>query len=369
MLKFDRGNGIIADWWWTVDRATIYAVAAIMAVGFVLVMAASPAVAERINLAPFYFVKKQVLFVLFSAFIIFFLSSKNIIFIRRFAVLGLMLTFILLLIVEFAGFETKGAKLWINIGGISLQPSEFAKPFMAVVTAWLLARSHTEANFKGFLFSAIIFVVFALMIIKQKDFGMTLILTSIWAVQIFIAGLNLFIVIGLCALGLIAAVLAYSFVPHVRYRIDMFLDPSKGDSYQNDKSLEAFKNGGLFGTGPGQGSVKNIIPDCHTDFIFSVAGEELGMIICILIVALFAFVVFRCIVKIFQEKDLFCMLAGVGLTTQFAMQSIVNMSVALSLMPNTGLTLPLVSYGGSAMISSALCVGMLLGLTRKKYGE
>jgi cell division protein FtsW len=166
MIKFDRGNGVFSDWWWTIDRATIYAVAIIMAVGFVLVMAASPAVAERINLGSFYFVKKQIVFVILAALIIFFLSSKSVVFIRRFAVLGLLGTFFLLLIVEFAGFETKGAKLWINIGGVSLQPSEFVKPFLAVVSAWLLARSHTEANFKGFLFSAILFLIFALMIIR-----------------------------------------------------------------------------------------------------------------------------------------------------------------------------------------------------------
>lgn len=368
MIKLNRGDAF-SNWWWTVDKFVIFAVTIIITAGLFLVIAASPAVAVRIGIAKDSFIIKQIFFVLLSFGVIYFLSTRSVVFVRRFSVLGLLGTFILILIVEFVGFETKGAKQWISIGGFSLQPSEFTKPFMAVVTAWLLARSHIDAKFKGFLFSTILFAIFALLIIKQKDFGMTLILTSIWASQIFVAGLNLVIVIALATAGIIGVILAYKFVPHVKYRIDMFLDPSKGDSFQNDKSLEAFKHGGWFGTGPGQGEVKNLIPDCHTDFIFSVAGEEFGVIICVLFVSLFAFVIVRSIIKLFQEKDLFVVLAGVGLVMQFATQSIVNMSVSLNLMPNTGLTLPLVSYGGSSMLSAAFCIGMLLALTRKKYGE
>jgi cell division protein FtsW len=369
MIKFNRGNGIISDWWWTVDRISIISLAIIMGIGMMLVMAASPAVAERLKLDSFFFVKKQIIFAIVSAFAIFFLSAKDHIFARRFSVIGLLITLFMLIYVEFAGFETKGAKLWINIGGISLQPAEFVKPFLAVVTAWLLSRSHTEANFPGFLISLILYGIFIGLIVKQPDFGMAAVITAIWATQVFVAGLNFMIVIALGVIGVVGVIAAYNFVPHVRHRVEIYLDPSKGDSFQNQKSLEAFKNGGLFGTGPGQGEVKNIIPDCHTDFIFSVAGEELGTIICIMIVSLFAFVVIRCFLKILKEKDLFRLLAGTGLIMQFAVQSVVNMSVALSLIPNTGLTLPLVSYGGSSMLSAAICVGMLLAITRRKYGE
>lgn len=356
-------------WWWTIDRYLLSALLLIMVLGMVLVMAASPAVAERIGLNSFHFVSRQICFLLLGLVLMFSFSVMTPVAIRRVAVLGLLSCMLLMILVLIFGEEVKGAKRWLPLGGFTLQPSEFLKPFFAVVSAWILARKEYEGNFPGFKIAIGLYGIAAALLLMQPDFGMTIAVSTIWGTQMFMAGLPMLWVMALTLLGIAGAFGAYMFFPHVANRINIFLDPASGDNYQVAKSLEAFANGGLLGRGPGQGVVKSIIPDSHTDFIFAVAGEELGIIACLGIVVIFAFVVLRGFIKILQENDLFIMLATTGLLVQFGMQAVVNMGVALNLLPNKGMTLPFISYGGSSTLAIAVGMGMVLAFTRKRYGR
>lgn len=370
-MKLERTKRkITASWWWTIDRYIITIVIALIAVGFIMCLAASPRVANRIGLEDFYFVKRQVVFIFLGFLVMVFFSVMNPSYVRRSAVVGYFIFYVLLILVEFSGYETKGARRWIHFMGITIQPSEILKPFFALVTAWFLTRNKLEKKFPGNMISFAMLISIVFFTIRQPDFGMSITFCIIWFALVVIAGLNLIIVFALGLLGAGGAVGAYFFLPHVKRRIDSFLNPdsSVAENYQTFKSLEAFKNGGVFGTGPAQGKVKEILPDAHTDFIFSVAGEEFGMLFCLIIIGLFAALVIRCIIRAYNEKDLFNMLAISGLTTQIFMQAAVNMAVAVNLIPNKGMTLPFISYGGSSMISVACAIGMILALTRKKYG-
>jgi cell division protein FtsW len=340
---------------------------AIVACGVVLVMAASPVVAERIGLPPFHFVNRQFAFLFLGLSSMFIFSMLPLVIVRRTAVICFLGTLLLLVAVQVFGAEVKGAKRWLFFGGFTLQPSEFVKPFFAVVTAWILARGSWEVKFPGYRISIGLYALVVFLLITQPDFGMTIAVSTVWGVQMFLAGLPLVWVIGIGVAGVGGAVSAYIFLPHVADRINTFLDPGKGDNYQVEKALEAFVNGGFFGVGPGQGVVKEVIPDSHTDFIFAVAGEEFGTLVCLLIVALFVFVVLRGFLRIYKEEDLFVVFASAGLLVQFAMQAIINMGVSLKLLPNTGMTLPLVSYGGSSTVAICITMGMILCFTRKRF--
>lgn len=358
----------ILKWWETIDKPIIITVITLMVTGIALLMAASPAVAQRIGYEPFYFVKRQMIFLILGSGIILFHSLIDNISARRISILGFLACIILLIIVEFAGYETKGARRWIKILGFSLQPSEIIKPFFAVFTAWILTRKNIETNFPGYTFSVIASAILIILIIRQPDFGMTLSLVAIWFTQLVIGGLNLIFVFSGLLFGLAGVILAYLFLPHVKNRLDVFLDAKSGDNYQTSKSLQAFENGGIFGTGPGQGRIKEILPDSHTDFIFSVAGEEFGLIFCLAIISLYLFLILRCLHKAYNSNDLFIILAISGLAVQIFFQAAVNMGVAINLLPNTGMTLPLVSYGGSSMISTSFAIGLILTFTKKKFG-
>jgi len=364
----DAKRKILAKWWWQIDRYIITCIIALMILGLALLMAASTSVAERIGFDSFYFLKKQVIFLILGSAIMVFFSSLSAIQARRLAILGFLGCFILLVGIEFIGYETKGAKRWIRLMGFSLQPSEIIKPFFAVLNAWILTRKHTEKDFPGYIISFSLLCILTLFIIRQPDLGMTVSISIIWFTQLVIGGLNIiFLIIGGIA-GIVGIISAYFFLPHVQKRIDVFLDSSAGDNFQTNKSLQAFENGGIFGTGPGQGRVKEILPDAHTDFIFSVAGEEFGLFFCILIIALYGFLITRCFYRVFRSKEIFLILALTGLTTQIFFQSAVNMGVAVNLLPNTGMTLPFISYGGSSMISLCFAAGLILCFTKKKTG-
>lgn len=333
-----------------------------------MVAAASPPVAERLGLSSFYFVKRHQIF-LGVAFVVMFLCSLlSVSWVRRFAMLGLIASLLLMLLVPFIGMETKGAHRWINMAGMSLQPSEFMKPFFAIVMAWICAQKFERAYFPSYKMAIALYLIVVALLAAQPDFGMIITVTGTWSIQFFMAGLPFLWVIVLIILAGGGIVLAYHVFPHVARRIDMFLDPAAGDNYQVSKSLEAFQSGGILGRGPGEGQVKHFLPDSHTDFVFSVAGEELGMLACVLIVLLFAFIVLRGLSRVWKDSELFVMLAVVGLVAQFGIQSIINMGVAVNLLPAKGMTLPFVSYGGSSVIAIAIGMGMLLALTRKRFG-
>lgn len=370
MITFDRTDqSIFGRWWWTVDRWQLGAVALLMFLGTVLITAASPPVAERIGIQDmFYFVERHLMMLVPAIAIMCGVSLLSPRGVRR-AALGVFVIALLLVYATLVvGVEIKGARRWIHVPGLSIQPSEFIKPAFAVVAAWLFSLSRTAPGFPGALVSIALYGVTMAGLILQPDLGMTFVVSAVWFTQFFLAGLNIMLVMGLGGLGVAGLFGAYFLLPHVTSRINRFLDPHAGDNYQVNRSMEAFANGGLLGTGPGQGTVKFSLPDSHADFIFAVAGEELGLIFCLFLVALFAFVVLRGFARVFNDTNYFVLLATAGLLIQFGLQAAINMGSALHLMPTKGMTLPFISYGGSSLLALGFGMGMVLALTRKRFG-
>ena len=368
-MRFTRvDQSPVARWWWTVDRWTLGALLALMAIGAVLSMAASPAVAVRIGYEPLHFVKRHLLAVPVSIAIMFAVSLLPPRKVRHGAFVLFGVAMLMLVATLLIGVEIKGARRWIDVAGLGIQPSELVKPTFAIVAAWLFAEQQRNPRFQGNLISTGLFIVIVGILIKQPDFGMALVVATVWFAQFFMAGLRFYwLGIGLVG-GVSMLFAAYEWLPHVTDRINRFLDPAAGDSYQVRRSLEAFASGGLWGKGPGEGTVKDVLPDAHADFVFSVAGEEFGLIFCVLIVGLFAFVVLRGLSRLLQEQDQFILLAATGLLIQFGLQAAINMASALHLIPTKGMTLPFLSYGTSSMMALALGMGMLLALTRRRLG-
>jgi len=367
MTTFSRADqSVLGRWWWTVDRWTLFCVVTLIGFGYVLVLAASPAVAERIHQSRDVFIAKQVVFLALAGAIIVgvsLLTPRNI---RRLALVGCILAIGLTALTLVHGIEIKGARRWIALPGMSIQPSEFLKPCFAVVTAWLLTEGRRTTGFPGTFLAFGVFGVILLLLKSQPDIGMLSVITAVFFAQMFIAGMNMAF-IGAGALGMVgAAIGAYVFFPHVRSRVTRFVHPESGDHYQVDTALQAFGNGGLLGRGPGEGRVKDLLPDAHADFVFAVAGEEFGLLICLTILGVFAFIVLRGLLRLVQETDEFVILAASGLVTGFGLQAFVNMASALHLIPTKGMTLPFISYGGSSALSVALGIGMLLALTRRR---
>ena len=359
-------TSVLGRWWWTVDRWTLLAVCALIGFGYIMMLAASPAVAERIHVSRDAFILKQVVFLALSGAVVVGVSLLSPRSIRRLALLGCLAAICLTFLTLVAGVEIKGARRWISLPGMTLQPSEFLKPCFAVVTAWLLSEGQRVRHFPGVVLSGAVFVVIALLLKAQPDMGMLAVVVAVFFMQLFINGMNLALV-GVAAGGIVAAgVGAYSFFPHVRSRVTRFLDPASGDSYQVNTALEAFANGGLLGRGAGEGRVKDILPDAHADFVFAVLGEEFGLVVCLLVLMLFGFIVLRGLLRQLAEGDLFVVLASAGLVTSFGLQAFVNMASSLHLIPTKGMTLPFISYGGSSVLAVALGVGMLLALTRRR---
>jgi cell division protein FtsW len=374
-MSFARTDrSVVAQWWWTVDRWSLVALAALIGFGSLLVMAASPAVAERIHAGglgsvdTLHFVKRYFAVLPAAVATMFVVSLQSPRMIRRIAVAGFVLSLLLLAWTLVGGVEIKGARRWINLPGLSLQPSEFVKPTFAVVSAWLFAQYRLREGFPGHWIAIVLYAVVVAMLVRQPDLGMAVVVTAVWFTQFFLAGMRLSWVLIGAGSGVAGLVGAYVALPHVSSRIDRFLDPASGDSYQIDRSMDAFINGGLWGRGPGEGTVKASLPDAHADFVFAVAGEELGLIVCLVIVALFAFIVLRGFSRLLQESNLFVVLAATGLLVQFGLQAVINMASSLHLMPTKGMTLPFLSYGGSSLLSLGLAMGMALALTRRRYG-
>jgi cell division protein FtsW len=356
-------------WWWTVDRPTLLALLILVCVGAVLVTASSPAVAVRIGVAPFHFIHRQYFFLALALITMFGVSLLCPQDVRRMAVIGLGLSLVLMLLLPLLGSETKGAKRWLNVMGMSVQPSEFLKPCLAVVMAWIFHLRNQYVDFPSWRIATALYIFVAALLLIQPDLGMTITVSIMWALQFFLAGLPFIWVIALMFGGSLGLWGAYHLFSHVRKRIDSFLDPASGDNYQVEKSLQAFGQGGWFGQGPGEGKVKLQLPDSHTDFVFAVAGEEFGLIVCLLIVFLFGFIVIRGMMRMLDENDFFTMIAVAGLLAQFGIQAIINIGVAVNLLPAKGMTLPFLSYGGSSLIAIALGMGMMLALTRRRYGN
>jgi cell division protein FtsW len=355
-----------SDWWWTVDRAMLAALLGLMLGGIILSLAASPPVAARLNLDAFHFVHRHIVYLAPTVAVLLvtsFLSPRQL---RRCALLVFLAGLILVAATPIFGAEIKGARRWLVILGINLQPSEFVKPAFVILIAWLFAESTRRPEMPANTTAlALLFLVVALLVL-QPDFGQTMLIALVWGALFFMAGMRMIWVGGLAGMAALGLAGAYFTVPHVARRIQRFLDPASGDTFNIDISLESFARGGWFGRGPGEGTVKRILPESHTDFVFAVAAEEFGIVLCLMLLALFAFIVIRALRHAIRNDDPFIRFAVAGLAILFGLQSAINMAVNLHLMPAKGMTLPFVSYGGSSMISLAYGMGMLLALTRDR---
>ncbi len=362
---FDRTErGLLSRWWWTVDRPLLGMLALLSLSGVIMVLASSPPVATRLGLSSWHFVSRHLIYLAPAAFLLIGCSLLSPRGVYRIAVGLLSLSIAMLVVTLLIGVETHGATRWVSFGFFAVQPGEFAKPALIVVAAALLARAPGIANVAPVL--ALSGLIVALLL-AQPDVGMALIVAAVTAVQLFVAGLPWLLVIGALAIGVFALWQAYSWFPHVAGRFDRFFDPAAGDNYQIGLALKAVKSAAWFGSGPGEGKLKTRIPDAHSDFIFAVAAEEFGLIACLLLLSMFAFVVLRGLRRTELVTNRFVLIAGGGLLALFGLQAITNFGVNLSVLPATGMTLPFISYGGSALCAMAIGMGMFLALTRRRF--
>ena len=361
-------DSVLGRWWWSVDRWTLGAIGALIGFGYIMMLAASPAVAERIGTSRETFIFKQVVFLTVAGLVAVLVSMLSHRDVRRLAIAGCALALALTAATMVIGMEIKGARRWISLPGMSVQPSEFLKPCFAVTAAWLLSEGKKSRHFPGVLTACGICALILALLKSQPDIGMLAVITVVFLAQLYINGLPLILValvVGLISGG---GVLAYTVLPHVQRRFDEYWKGA-GDHYQINTALEAFGNGGFIGRGAGEGRVKDILPDAHADFVYAVAGEEFGMLICVVILAIFAFIVLRGLLRLLREQDLFVVLSCTGLVTGFGLQAFINMASTLGLIPTKGMTLPFISYGGSSAIAVAVSMGMLLALTRRRSRE
>ncbi len=359
-------DSLLGRWWWTVDRWTLGAISTLIGVGYIMMLAASPSVAVRLGSFRDLFIVKQVFFLAVSACVVVgvsLLTPRNI---KRLAIAGCILALALTAATLVIGVDIKGARRWIALPGLAVQPSEFLKPCFAVLTAWLITEGRRSPRFPGMPVALVIFAVIVLLLKSQPDVGMLAVITAVFLLQLYIGGLNLLAVAA--GLGMMggAGIMAYILFDHVRLRVHGFLHPNSHDTYQVTTALQAFGNGGLFGRGPGEGRIKDILPDAHADFVYAVAGEEYGMLVCTAIMGVFAFIVLRGLLRLVKEQDMLIVLSCAGLLAGFGLQAFVNMATTLALIPAKGMTLPFISYGGSSAVAVALGMGMLLALTRNR---
>jgi cell division protein FtsW len=368
MLLSRSDRGLLAQWWFTVDRGLMSAVMLLMAAGVLVSMAAGPPVAERIGLDSFHFFRSQLAFLAPAIAVLVTLSFFTLQQARRAGLLLFGVAIALMAAALFWGPEINGAHRWINLGPLGLQPSEFAKPGFVVLVAWFLAEHTRRPEMPGHAMAFILGAVFVSLLVTQPDYGQTVLVVLTFGAMLLIYGIRWYVVGGLTALAGIGAAAAYIQVPHFASRIDRFIHPGKGDTFQVDTAIQAFGNGGLMGTGPGGGEAKQILPDAHTDFSFAVVGEEFGLIACLLLMALFAFIVLRILQRAKSEPDPFPALAMCGLAIIFGFQAVINMGVNVSLLPTKGMTLPFISYGGSSLVGMAFAMGLVLALGRRRPG-
>jgi cell division protein FtsW len=365
MLSREQRNPL-SEWWWTVDRLQLGAIFTLILGGIILSLAASPPVATRIGLDPFHFFNRHVLFLLPSFTVLIgvsFLSPRQI---RRTALIVFAVSIALIVATLLVGPEVKGSRRWITLIGVNIQASESAKPAFVVLAAWLFAESAKRPEMPATSIALVLLLSLVSLLVMEPDFGQTMLILMVWGALFFIAGMRMFWVLGLAGAAGAGLFGAYLLVPHVAGRIKRFMNPASGDTFQVDTAMEAFYNGGWFGLGPGEGIAKRSLPDSHTDFVFAVAAEEFGIILCLALLALFAFIVMRVLSRAYATEDMFTRFAASGLAILFGVQAAINMSVNLQLIPAKGMTLPFISYGGSSMVSLAYGVGMMLALTRQR---
>ncbi len=366
-IPVSSGDPILPRWWRTIDKWTMSCILILFGIGLLLGLASSPPLAAKNGLEPFHYVTRQAIFGGMAMVVMFVVSMMSPTLVRRLAVLGFLGAFAALAMLPVLGTDFgKGAVRWYSLGFASLQPSEFLKPGFIVMAAWLLAASQQIGGPPGKTYSFVLTMVIVLMLAMQPDFGQAALILFAWGVMYFVAGAPMLILISLAGLVIFAGTIAYSKSEHFARRIDGFLSPDLDPTTQLGYATNAIREGGFFGVGVGEGQVKWSLPDAHTDFIIAVAAEEYGLICVLVIIALYAVIVVRSLLRLMKERDPFIRLAGTGLACAFGVQAMINMGVAVRLLPAKGMTLPFVSYGGSSLIAGGIAVGMLLAFTRSR---
>ena len=359
----------IGRWFWEIDKLLLVLVAVLIAIGLIAVAAASPAAAQRysggaVTFAPLHYFYRQLVWILLAIPVMIGVSMLPKHLARRFAILGAIAFTAMLFLVPVIGQEVNGARRWLGVGFTPFQPSEFLKPLYIVAVAWLLSRKDKDPSLPMVPLTGAITGIIALLLMQQPNFGETIIFGAAWVLLLALSGAPMRFLYLLGGAGAAAVVLAYFFYPVATARIDGFLF-SEGDTYQVDAALRTLTAGGLFGAGPGAGTRKFTLPEPHTDYIFSVIGEEFGIIACLAIAILYMFIVGRVLIRMLHEEDKFVVLAGAGLVCQFGMQALINMAVNVHIAPSKGMTLPFISYGGSSMIALSIGFGLLLAFSRR----
>ena len=356
-------RSLVGIWWWTVDKWLLAGALILMVLGALLVMAAGPAVANLINLPSQHFMVRQLLYVLPSLAVMITVSMLEPRPIRALSLVGLAGVIGLMIMAIVAGSEIKGATRWTTLFGFNLQPSEFAKPLFAIVSAWLLTLWREGEDFPGWIYSTALLAGLVTILVLQPDIGMTAVIVLTWGFQMFLAGMPMLFVIGAVAIAPLALYVAYLNLDHVTLRINKFFE---GGSWQVERARQSFAEGGLFGVGPGDGTVKLNLPDAHSDFIFAVAAEEYGALACLVLLGIYGFIVMRGFARALSDEGLFCLIAASSLVMQIGVQAAIHMASSVDLIPTKGMTLPFVSYGGSSLLASGLTMGLLLALTRRR---
>jgi cell division protein FtsW len=359
ITRSDRSN--IALWWWTIDRYLLTGFFILILIGIFLVMASSQHLTQSLNLSSHHFTLRHILFGTLSIPIIISFSILNQRQIKIISILGMVISILLIFSTVIDGDKIKGAQRWLYIGNISFQPSEVCKPFFIIFNAWVLSLWAEKKDFPGWIWSITSISIISALLLLQPDLGMTILFIFTWGFQLFITGIPLIIIIFLIILFPIFMIISYHNFDHVKIRIDSFIE---GTTYQVSKSLQSFEAGGLLGKGPGEGLYKKSLPDAHSDFVFAVAAEEYGALICSFIIIIYASIILRTLFYTIRNDNLFLILAIAGLAFQFGFQSLIHMASNTDLIPTKGMTLPFLSYGGSSILASAIIAGMLLGLTR-----
>ena len=371
-MMFSRGRTnrtFLVEWWRSIDRMTLGVFLALVLSGLILSMASSPAASSRLSIDnPFHFLLRHVLFASIGVTGALIVSMMNVVFARRLGVLAMIGSIVVLALLPIIGYEVKGATRWIALGPFSLQPSEFAKPGFIIFAAWMFSVRKQQNEIPSTIILSVVFALMIFLLIRQPDVGQSILLTACFGAVFFYAGLSLGLMIFFMALSVGLLISAYQFLPHVHDRVQRFINPEGTDTYQTDKALEAIANGGLFGRGPGEGKVKYLLPDAHTDFIFAVTVEEFGFLISAGLILLLAVFVGRGFKNALALNDYFCQLAVAGLATMVGVQTIINLAVNLNMAPAKGMTLPFISYGGSSLIALCFTAGLILALTRKRPG-
>lgn len=366
MSLFRQSRHPLVKWWWEMDRVSVGIIVLIMLIGALAVTTASVAVRGTYDVGPYYFAVRHYMFLLMALGVMLAMTMLRPAGVKRVGVVVLLLFYVGLILTFFIGVEVKGARRWIGIGGQTIQPTEFLKAGLIIVTAWLLSAEDMQARRRGFFASIGLMAAVGLPVIMQPNFGMALAMGTVWFAQVFLAGMPLLWMVPLIGAGVVVMIGSYLMLPHIRDRMERFLNPEHTDTYQIDQASEAIASGHIWGRGAGEGVVKQTLPDAHTDFIFAVLVEEFGIIVGLLTMALFLTLVMRGFRRVAATEDRFVVLAVGGLLTLVSLHVCVNIGVALHLVPTTGMTLPFISYGGSSTFAMALDFGLLLALLRKQ---